>query len=274
MLALWNKLNGTRPRILQSTYEPSLRGDWPRDEYTRLLDTQLQLAQALAQLGLSLTRLGPRWRRVLVRRTAFLNPNLISDVSSTFCLLSMALRDAHPLPEATPGPLVDRLLYHDRHLRGFSEEDHRQPTQGRGSSGGGRGGGTHLSSSSPSSSSSSSHDDGSGPGPEPGKSGNHHRTRAHVHMQVHGAQLGDFALTWSTLEDVHFGRYASAVLALSNILSSLDEAEDLVKALVGTIRLPGYRTHLMRHSAGGGGGSGGGGGARARARDRVGDERV
>lgn len=78
MLALWTKLNGTRARIIQSTYEPSSRGDWPREEYTRLLDTQLQLAQALAQLGSSLTRLGPRWRRILVRRTAFLNPNLVS----------------------------------------------------------------------------------------------------------------------------------------------------------------------------------------------------
>lgn len=81
MLALWNKLNSTRERIRQSAYEPSLRGDWPQEEYTRLLDVQLQLVQALAQLGSALTRLGPGWRRVLVRRTAFLNCNLVSSLS-------------------------------------------------------------------------------------------------------------------------------------------------------------------------------------------------
>lgn len=71
----------------------------------------------------------------------------------------------------------------------------------------------------------------------------------HHHPQVDGAKMGDFALTWSTLEDVHFARYASAVLALSNISSSLDEAESIVKGLVGTVKLPGYRQHLMHQAS-------------------------
>lgn len=77
MLAIWTKLNGTKASILQSSYELSLRGDWPKKEYLHLLETQLSLVQALAQLGQALTRLDPHWRRTLVKQTAFLNPNLV-----------------------------------------------------------------------------------------------------------------------------------------------------------------------------------------------------
>ncbi|GAA5871160.1 hypothetical protein JCM8547_001473 [Rhodosporidiobolus lusitaniae] len=117
MLAVRVKLNTTRPAIEQSTYEISLRGDYPEDEYLQLLGLQLQLLQALAQLGQALVRLAPEWRKALVRETAFLTQPLIADVTTTFSLLSLALRQGSPLPQATPGPLLDRLLYHDRRLR-------------------------------------------------------------------------------------------------------------------------------------------------------------
>lgn len=78
MLAVWVKINGSKAAILQSSYELSLRGDWPRREYLHLLETQLGLVQSIAQLGSALTRLDPAWRRTLVRSTAFLNPNLVS----------------------------------------------------------------------------------------------------------------------------------------------------------------------------------------------------
>jgi hypothetical protein len=41
--------------------------------------------------------------------------------------ISLALREGSPLPEATPGPLIDRLLYHDASLKKFSEEDDASP---------------------------------------------------------------------------------------------------------------------------------------------------
>ncbi|EMS18110.1 uncharacterized protein RHTO_06690 [Rhodotorula toruloides NP11] len=122
MLALRVKLNGSKTTIFQSSYEPSLRGEWPQDQYLHLLTLQLGLLQALGQLGQALLRLEPEWRRQLVQDTAFLNQPLIADVTSTFYLISLALRQGSPLPEATPGPLLDRLLYHDRRLRMLTDE--------------------------------------------------------------------------------------------------------------------------------------------------------
>ncbi|GEM12833.1 fusaric acid resistance-like protein [Rhodotorula toruloides] len=122
MLALRVKLNASKPTIFQSSYEPSLRGEWPQDQYLHLLMLQLGLLQALGQLGQALVRLDPQWRRQLVQDTAFLNQPLIADVTSTFYLISLALRQGSPLPEATPGPLLDRLLYHDRRLRMLTDE--------------------------------------------------------------------------------------------------------------------------------------------------------
>ncbi|GJN93345.1 hypothetical protein Rhopal_006398-T1 [Rhodotorula paludigena] len=111
MLALRVKLNSSRVAIEQAAFELSLRGDWPKDSYHRLLKIQLALLQAFAQLGQALIRLDHDWRSRLVHETAFLNQPLIS----------LALRQGCPLPEATPGPLLDRLLQHDHRLRILSD---------------------------------------------------------------------------------------------------------------------------------------------------------
>lgn len=90
MLSLRAKLNASKLHILQSTYELTLRGDWPKEEYMRILQLELNLMGSLAQLGQALKRLGPEDRRIIARRTAFLNPALIADVTSTFFLVSEA----------------------------------------------------------------------------------------------------------------------------------------------------------------------------------------
>lgn len=77
MLALRVKLNASKTTIFQSSYEPSLRGEWPQDQYLHLLMLQLGLLQALGQLGQALIRLEPEWRRQLVQDTAFLNQPLV-----------------------------------------------------------------------------------------------------------------------------------------------------------------------------------------------------
>ncbi|GAA6009109.1 hypothetical protein JCM11491_005752 [Sporobolomyces phaffii] len=123
MLALRLKLNSSRIATIQSTYEVNLKGDFPKEEYLELFRIQMHLLQALGQVGHSLMRLDPLWRKRLVATTAFLNQPLIADVSSTFALVSLALRQKSALPQATPGPLIDRLLYHDSRLRFLSRED-------------------------------------------------------------------------------------------------------------------------------------------------------
>ncbi|BGP43100.1 hypothetical protein JCM10449v2_007124 [Rhodotorula kratochvilovae] len=77
MLALRVKLNSSRVVIEQAAFELSLRGDWPKENYHRLLTLQLALLQALAQLGQALIRLDHDWRSRLVHETAFLNQPLV-----------------------------------------------------------------------------------------------------------------------------------------------------------------------------------------------------
>ncbi|KWU42289.1 hypothetical protein RHOSPDRAFT_36164 [Rhodotorula sp. JG-1b] len=121
MFAIRNKLNSTKVSNVQAAFDLTFRGDWPQAEYFRLMRLQLALLQALAQLGLALTRLEPEWRKQLVHQTAFLNQPLVADVTTTFTMISLALRQGCSLPAAMPGPLLDRLIYHDGRLRAFSQ---------------------------------------------------------------------------------------------------------------------------------------------------------
>ncbi|GAA6043841.1 hypothetical protein JCM8097_007230 [Rhodosporidiobolus ruineniae] len=214
MLALRVKLNTTRVAIVQAPYEVSLRGDWPKEEYHALLSLQLQLLQALAQLGQALVRLDPEWRKALVHETAFLNQALIADVTSTFSLLSLALRQGSPLPQATPGPLLDRLLYHDHRLRLLSSPADSSPSNPD----------SQLYSLSSSSSAGNSLSAAS-PADEP---------------SVEGARVSSSPLTFALLASEEFGIYSSALQALASILLDLDEAERAVKRLCGEVWFPGY----------------------------------
>lgn len=89
-----------------------MKGDWPKQEYFRLLRLQLALLQALGQLGQALVRLEPKWRKRIVQETAFLNQPLVSllstcrrlqkltfspllqiaDVATTFSIVSLGRR--------------------------------------------------------------------------------------------------------------------------------------------------------------------------------------
>lgn len=78
LFAIRNKLNSTKVANAVAGLELTLRGDWPKNEYFRLLRVQLGIMQALGQLGQALVRLDPVWRRQLVHETAFLNQPLVS----------------------------------------------------------------------------------------------------------------------------------------------------------------------------------------------------
>lgn len=120
--------------------------------------------------------------------------------------ISLALREGAPLPEATPGPLLDRLLQHDRRLRLFSEGGMPSP----------RSAAPH--------------------GDEPE---DEHAHEAHG-ASVEGARVGSFALTLDVLRDERFATYAAALQALAGILRDADALEREVKRLVGESRFPGY----------------------------------
>ncbi|KAK4702249.1 hypothetical protein P7C70_g3975, partial [Phenoliferia sp. Uapishka_3] len=209
-LALYIKLKGIRMSIGQAGFELSLRGDWPVGDYSELLEKQMAIVEALGQLGIALIHLDSKWRQRLVVKTAFLNPNLIADVTSSIYLISMALRLGTPLPETTPGPLLDRLLYHEekrQHHRAQHPPTKKTPD------------------------SDSDSDD---------ESENTH--------QIEGAATGK-RLTFETLKDERFAMYATAILALASILANVDEMEVVAKRLVGEVRFPGFDRLKQRRGA-------------------------
>lgn len=121
----------------------------------------------------------------------------------------MALRQASPLPETTPGPLLDRLIYHEEKRRAHRT---RAPTS---------------------------------PPPESDSEGS---DQDFNHPKVNGAAIGT-RLTFDILKDERFGIYATAILALSSILANVDELETVAKTLVGEVRFPGYEGLLARRGA-------------------------
>lgn len=108
-----------------------------------------------------------------------------------------------------PGPLLDRLIYHDGRLRAFSRNLMRV-SDGTDSGGG-----------------NDNDDDAAGD------------SEAYA-TKVEGARVGDFKLTFATLCDERFSVYASALEALSNILLDVDALELAAKALLGEVEFPGY----------------------------------
>ncbi|KAK0493580.1 hypothetical protein EDD18DRAFT_1405386, partial [Armillaria luteobubalina] len=89
-----------------ATWEGSLRGKWPREEYVQLVEVQIEM------LGGALMQLDDAWRVTFLHHTGVLNPNFISDVMGLFSLVSQSLRTAEPMHQVLPETLLEKLFYH------------------------------------------------------------------------------------------------------------------------------------------------------------------
>ncbi|KAI9512000.1 hypothetical protein F5148DRAFT_157072 [Russula earlei] len=94
-------------------WEGNVRGHWPYDEYSKIIEIQQEMVAVFSQLASALTELDDEWRSNLLHRTKVVNPNFISDVLSVFSLVSQSLRTGEPMHTVLPQSLLDRLLYHD-----------------------------------------------------------------------------------------------------------------------------------------------------------------
>ncbi|KJA27441.1 hypothetical protein HYPSUDRAFT_131287 [Hypholoma sublateritium FD-334 SS-4] len=108
-----------RLRFIQSSlttaqFEPQFAGTWPHALYAELYTLQVRMLAALAVLIVSFSKLDVKWCSALVRRTAYLNPNFLSDTFMMINLLSNSLTGGHALPAQLPR-LRDRLVYHEYH---------------------------------------------------------------------------------------------------------------------------------------------------------------
>ncbi|KAF8831393.1 hypothetical protein HHX47_DHR1000519 [Lentinula edodes] len=112
LLSLSDELNALKQLTMTATWEGSIRGKWPAEEYTALLDAEGEMLIGLALLGGALAHLTDESRVAFMHNTRVLNPNLIADVMTAFSLISQSLRNGEPLHQVLPQSLVGRLLYH------------------------------------------------------------------------------------------------------------------------------------------------------------------
>ncbi|KZP19305.1 hypothetical protein FIBSPDRAFT_1045659 [Athelia psychrophila] len=112
LLALADQVVSLRQMTGLATWEGSVRGKWPVEEYESLVQTESQMIGALAQVGSALGHLEDSWRITFLHSTNVLHPNFISDVMSMFGLVAQSLRTGEPMHQVLPQTLVERLFYH------------------------------------------------------------------------------------------------------------------------------------------------------------------
>ncbi|KAJ4488072.1 hypothetical protein J3R30DRAFT_3433086 [Lentinula aciculospora] len=112
LLSLSDELTSLKQLTTTATWEGSIRGKWPAEEYNALLDAEGEMLVGLALLGGALAHLNDESRMAFMHNTRVLNPNLIADVMTAFSLISQSLRTGEPLHQVLPQSLVGRLLYH------------------------------------------------------------------------------------------------------------------------------------------------------------------
>ncbi|KAF9031494.1 hypothetical protein BDZ89DRAFT_1063889 [Hymenopellis radicata] len=208
MLAVSTRLQELNPSLQTARLEPQVRGMWPAEMYKSLHDKEGRILMAMILLVGALSRLDTKWCSILVHHTPFMNPNFLADVFMHISILSSSLAHSTPLPPTFPS-LRDRLVYHERVMK--QRQRHEQCEE-------------------PQPDDASSVD---GDSPEaPGK--------------VDGSSIGFKELSLSVLMDPQLPPHSTAVIALSNIITLIDDVSGIVKELCGETTFPSLDV-LHRH---------------------------
>jgi hypothetical protein len=196
------------PSLSTAKYEPQLSGTWPHAQYHALFVLHLKIIFSLMLLMTSFAKLDTRWCTILVHRTPFLNPNFLSDVFTTLSVLSDSLSTGGPLPACLP-KLRDRLLYHEYYKGRLHKPDKQNGHES-----------------------------------ESGKVLQDDATEEELDYsagKVDGSSIGK-ELTLDVLKDEHLPVHSTAVVALSNIITRIDQIADIVGTLCGEASFRGYES--------------------------------
>jgi len=204
------RLQALAPSLQTAKYDPQVQGIWPHEKYQRLYRTQMKLLSSLTLFTGAFVKLDTKWCSILVLRTPFMNPNLLSDIFSNLSILSYALAGGHPLPGALPR-LRDRGVYHQRHAAHI--DFHNRPVADKKSS----------------DSSSESEDIDSDDG-----------DLEYAAHKVDGSSIGFEEMTLDILMDEQLPAHSTALVALSSIISLVDEITVIVRDLCGEQTLSGF----------------------------------
>ncbi|KAF9043705.1 hypothetical protein BDZ89DRAFT_943304 [Hymenopellis radicata] len=207
MLAVFTRLQALSPSLQTARFEPQVIGMWPAEMYKSLHDKEGRILMAMILLVGALSRLDSKWCSILVHHTPFMNPNFLADVFMHISILSSSLAHSTPLPPTFPS-LRGRLLYHERVVKQQRHEQCEEPQPDDASS-----------------------VDGESP-EAPGK--------------VDGSSIGFKELSFSVLMDPQLPPHSTAVIALSNIITLIDDVSGIVKGLCGETIFPSLDV-LHRH---------------------------
>ncbi|KAF5376953.1 hypothetical protein D9615_007250 [Tricholomella constricta] len=204
VLVVATRLQDLDQSLLTARFEPGLQGLWPHSKYAALYSTQTKLLSSLTLFTGAFTQLNTKWCSVLVHQTPFLNPNLLSDIFSNISILSYALAGAHPLPPSLPR-LRDRVVYHER----LAPPTLRGPKK--------------L--------------------PDAKSSDTDSDTESELEYmadKVDGSSLGFEEISLDILKDGQLPAHATALVALSSIISLVDEMSVIVRDLCGEMTFQGF----------------------------------
>ncbi|KAJ7247491.1 hypothetical protein C8J57DRAFT_1359112 [Mycena rebaudengoi] len=208
VLVVFERLRGLGPSLMAVRWEPQVQGLWPGDKYAALHAQEMRFGTSLALLTGALAKLDPTWCSILVYRTPFLNPNLLSDVFSAVDILSHSLETGRPIP-ASLLPLRERLMYHETFLRLLRR----------------------VRSNEVSVSHSAKHEPDYSPPVEDSDDDSH--AAELIAGKVDGASIGFEELSLSVLMDEQLPTHSTAVIALGSILAVIDEIMGIVRELCG-----------------------------------------
>ncbi|KZT31456.1 hypothetical protein SISSUDRAFT_1038424 [Sistotremastrum suecicum HHB10207 ss-3] len=95
LLDVGTKLYSMRASVKLAKWEGAYRCNWRSEEYASLVERQIEMVGAIAQLSGALQNLPVEWRRRLLHRTKFLNPDFVNngyDMVSVLSAISQSLQ--------------------------------------------------------------------------------------------------------------------------------------------------------------------------------------
>ncbi|KAF9560292.1 hypothetical protein CPC08DRAFT_708223 [Agrocybe pediades] len=228
VVAVSTRMRDLYPSLTTAKFEPQFSGTWPHEEYQELFRIQQRILGSLALLITSFTKLDTKWCSALVHRTPFMNPNFLADVFATVAILSNCLMQGHPLPAYLP-KLRDRLLYHEYHAGRRTTPSFPNVRSMSGAAPAEK----SLDTDSNSDLAQSSTKD---------KVADDELTRDAGPVHVDGSPMGIEVeeLTLDLLLDEQLPAHSTAIVALSSLISRVDETIDLVRNLCGEATFRGY----------------------------------
>lgn len=93
-------------------------------------EIQTEISYLLSHLLSVLENMEPTWSLAFLSRSRFLDPEFQGDLLAIISMVSYALRMGTPLPQITPGPLLDRFLQYQHGfniMRHEADDDYGLP---------------------------------------------------------------------------------------------------------------------------------------------------